>query len=92
MAVKCSHGFYYAFGCNDCTNAYNAREQAEAELREREAEALSVLRDLVGLRDSPILPLDSARRPIRAGAFEAAWARARALVAEHPTDEETPRG
>lgn len=83
MAVKCSHGFYYAFGCSDCTNAYNAREQAQAELREREAEALSVLRDLVALRESGgTLP----HWPERS---ENAWARARALVAEHPTNEET---
>lgn len=55
-------------------------------LHEGQADALSVLRDLVALRDGPILALNSARRPIRAEAFETAWARARALVAEHTED------
>lgn len=79
MAVKCSHGFYYAFGCNDCTNAYNTREQAEADLREREADALSVLRDLVAGADDHrcwYIPDEIAGR-------------IRALVAQHPTNKET---
>lgn len=53
-------------------------EQAEAP----PDNALSVLRDLVALEDTPLDKL-------RVGRVNDAWARARALVAEHPTDEET---
>jgi len=66
----------------------DSRKPSDTVSETNQHDALAVLRDLVALRDSPILPLNSARRPIRAEAFEAAWARARALVAEHTTDEE----
>lgn len=76
---RCPHGFAFAFGCHDCTRAYNAREQLRTELREREAAALAVLRDLVaGADDSRCwyIPNEIAGR-------------VRALVAEHTANEET---
>lgn len=80
---KCPHGFAFAFGCHDCTRAYNAREQLQTELREREAVSLSVLRDLVALHDRDLTFY---------GDMDATWERARALVAEHITNEETLDG
>lgn len=31
--AKCPHGYQVAFGCHDCTAAYNARSEAETQLR-----------------------------------------------------------
>lgn len=82
---KCPHGFAFAFGCHDCTRAYNAREQLRTELREREAAALAVLRDLVALADDE----DGKRHADEWFArSNAVMDRARSLVAEHTTNEE----